>query len=282
MVFVSWATTASGEPTAELNLDVQYGAKCSYLRSVRTENSDSGPGEHGGGFATTLWSIVVAAGHGSTSDAQPALEQLCRTYWFPLYAHVRRRGYSREDAEDLTQAFFARLLTHESLSMADPSRGRFRCFLLAALNHFLANEWNKARAEKRGGDRSHLFFDTATAEQLYDREDSRELNAQELYERTWALQFLDHARERLRYTYAEEGKADRFDALERFLPGDETPPSYSQAAGQLRMPEGPLKAEVHRLKRRYGRLLREEVAHTMAGPGEIDDELRYLIQVLGR
>ncbi|HEY5915728.1 MAG TPA: sigma-70 family RNA polymerase sigma factor, partial [Verrucomicrobiae bacterium] len=129
---------------------------------------------NGGTFATTLWSLVRAAGHGSASDAQPALEQLCRTYWYPLYAHVRRRGYSREDAEDLTQAFFARLLTHGSLSAADSSRGRFRCFLLAGLNHFLANEWNKARAEKRGGERSHLSFDTATAEQLYDREDSRE------------------------------------------------------------------------------------------------------------
>jgi RNA polymerase sigma factor (sigma-70 family) len=264
------------------DLGVQLGAGCASIRSVRAENLNSDPGEHGGAFATTLWSVVVAAGHGSAADAQAALEQLCRTYWYPLYAHVRRRGYSREDAEDLTQAFFARLLTHKSLSLADSRRGRFRCFLLAALNHFLANEWNKARAEKRGGHRIQLSFDTASGEQLYDREDNRELNAEELYDRTWALQFLDQVRARLRHTYAEEGNADRFDALERFLPGEETPPSYAQAAAQLGVPEGTLKAEVHRLKRRYGRLLREEVAHTMAGPGEIDDELRYLIQVLGR
>lgn len=249
---------------------------------MRTENSDSGAVANEGSFATTLWSVVVAAGHGSTAAAQPALEQLCRSYWYPLYAHVRRRGYSREAAEDLTQAFFARLLTHRSLSVADPSRGRFRCFLLAGLNHFLANEWNKARAEKRGGDRNHLSFDTATGEQLYDREASRELNPEELYERAWALQFLDQVRARMRQAYAEEGKADRFEALERFLPGEESPPSYAQAAAQLGVPEGTLKAEVHRLKRRYGELLREEVAHTVAGPGEIDDELRYLIQVLGR
>jgi RNA polymerase sigma-70 factor (ECF subfamily) len=249
---------------------------------MRTENSSSGPGEHGGAFATTLWSVVAAAGQGTDSAAQPALEQLCQSYWYPLYAHVRRRGYSREDAEDLTQAFFARLLTHQSLRVADPSRGRFRCFLLAALNHFLSNEWDKARAQKRGGDRNHFSFDTATGEQLYDREASRELNAEELYERAWALHFLDQVRQRLRDTYAEAGKADRFDALERFLPGEESPPSYAQAAAQLCVPEGTLKAEVHRLKRQYGELLREEVAHTVASPEQIDDELRYLIQVLER
>jgi DNA-directed RNA polymerase specialized sigma24 family protein len=249
---------------------------------MRTENPDSGRGVDGGGFATTLWSVVQAAGHDTASAAQPALEQLCRAYWYPLYAHVRRRGYSREDAEDLTQASFTRLLTHESLSVADSSRGRFRCFLLAGLNHFLANEWNKARAEKRGGDRAHLSFDTATGEQLYDREDRRELNPEELYERSWALQFLEHVRARLRHTYAEEGKADRLDALERFLPGEEASPSYAQAAAQLGVPEGTLKADVYRLKRRYGELLREEVAHTVASPEQIDDELRYLIQVLGR
>jgi len=249
---------------------------------MRTGHSNSSPGEHGGAFATTLWSVVQAAGNGPASAAKPALEQLCRTYWYPLYAHVRRHGYSREDAEDLTQTFFARLLTHDSLSLADSSRGRFRCFLLAGLNHFLANEWNKARAEKRGGGRTHLSFDAATGERLYEREDSRELNPEQLYERSWALQFLDQVRARLRHKYAEAGKADRFDALERFLPGEEAPPSYARAAAQLGVPEGTLKAEVHRLKRQYGELLREEVALTVACPEQIDDELRYLIQVLGR
>lgn len=195
---------------------------------------------------------------------------------------MRRRGYSREDAEDLTQAFFARLLTHQSLNVADSSRGRFRCFLLAGLNHFLANEWNKARAEKRGGERNHLCFDTAIGEQLYNREGSSGLNPEELYERSWALQFLDDVRARVRHAYAEEGKADRYEAMERFLPGEESPPSHAEAAAQLGVPEGTLKAEVHRLKRRYGELLREEVAHTVNSPGEIDDELRHLIEVLGR
>lgn len=249
---------------------------------MRTENLDSGPGVNGGTFATTLWSLVQAAGQGTAATAQPALEQLCRTYWYPLYAHVRRRGYSREDAEDLTQAFFAQLLTRQYLSMADSSRGRFRCFLLAALNHFLANEWNKARAQKRGGERRPLCFDTATGEQLYDREGDHELSPVELYERSWALQFLEQVRARLRQTYVENGKADRFHALERFLPGEEGPPSYADAAARLGVPEGTLKAEVYRLKRRYGELLREEVVHTVASPEEIDDELRYLITVLGR
>lgn len=246
------------------------------------EHPGSKPGVNGGAFTTTLWSVVQAAGQGATPAAQPAWEQLCRTYWYPLYAHVRRRGYSREDAEDLTQAFFSRLLTRQTLSLADSSRGRFRCFLLAGLNHFLANEWDKGRAQKRGGARSHLSFDAVTAEQLYDREGSHELNPEELYERAWALQFLDHVRARVRDTYASEGKADRYQALERFLPGEEDPPSYAQAAAELRMPEGTLKAEVHRFKRRYGELLRQEVGHTVVSREEIEDELHYLITVLGR
>jgi RNA polymerase sigma-70 factor (ECF subfamily) len=182
----------------------------------------------------------------------------------------------------LTQAFFAQLLTHGSLSMADSSRGRFRCFLLASLNHFLANEWNKARAQKRGGDWRPLCFDTAAGEQLYDRDGNHELNPEELYERSWALQFLEQVRGRLRQTYAEKGKLDQYEALERFLPGEEIPPSYANAAAHLGVPEGTLKADVYRLKRRYGELLREEVAHTVASPEQIDDELRYLIRVLGK
>lgn len=249
---------------------------------VRAENSDSGPRVHGAAFATTLWSVVQAAGRGTGVAAQPALEQLCRTYWYPLYAHVRRRGYSREDAEDLTQAFFTHLLAGQWLSVADSGRGRFRCFLLAGLNHFLANEWDKRRAQKRGGDRSHLSFDSPAAEQLYDGDGNHALNAEELYERSWALELLEHVRARLRHAYAEEGKAHRLDGLERFLPGEEAPPSYAEAATQLGVPEGTLKAEVHRLKRRYGEFLREEIARTVTAPEHVDDELHYLIRVLGR
>ena len=226
--------------------------------------------------------MVLAAGRGIDAHAAEALEQLCRTYWYPLYAHVRRRGSSPEDAQDLTQEFFARLLARRWLGMADGRRGRFRSFLLAALDHFLANEWDRAHYQKRGGARPHLPFDTVAAEQLYHLEASRDGSPDALYERNWALSPTST-------TCAPDcgsntgptGKAPRFDLLERFLPGEECPHTYAQAAAQLGVPEGTLKSDVHRLKQRYGELLREEIAHTVASPEEIDDELRHLIAVLG-
>ncbi len=249
---------------------------------MRTEEPNSEPQTHRGVFATTHWSVVLAAGGPDTPQSQAALEQLCRTYWYPLYAYVRRRGYSPEDAQDLTQEFFARLLAKQWVGMADPGRGRFRSFLLSALNHFLANEWNRANAAKRGGGQPHFSLDTASAEMLYAQELGRELNVQEIYERNWALRFLEQVRSRLRQEYAAEGKGDRFELWEQFLPGRESPLGYAEAAARLGVPEGTLKSDVHRLKRRYGELLREEIAHTVAAPEEIDDELRYLVAVLGR
>jgi RNA polymerase sigma-70 factor (ECF subfamily) len=210
------------------------------------------------------------------------LEELCGTYWYPLYAHVRRRGYSTEEAQDLTQEFFARLLAKDWLDLADNRRGRFRSFLLASLNHFLANEWHRARCKKRGGGRPHLPFDTVAAEQLYLQEPGRGLNAEELYERNWALQLLEHVRSGLREEYARAGQAERFELLESFLPGEESTLSYAEAASRLGTPEGTLKSDVHRLKQRYGRLLRGEIAHTVANPEEIEDELRHLMAVLAR
>ncbi len=233
-------------------------------------------------FTTTHWSVVLAAAHGTDAPAAEALEQLCRTYWYPLYAHVRRRGSSPEDAQDLTQEFFARLLARGWLGMADGRRGRFRSFLLAALDHFLANEWDRAHYQKRGGGSPHLPFDTLAAEQLYHPEASRDGSPDALYERNWALRLLDQVRTRLREEYRADGKAQRFDLLERFLPGEECSLTYAQAAAQLGVPEGTLKSDVHRLKQRYGELLREEIAHTVPSPEEIDDELRHLIAVLGR
>jgi DNA-directed RNA polymerase specialized sigma24 family protein len=235
-----------------------------------------------GEFTTTHWSAVLAAGQTASPQADAALERLCRTYWYPLYAHVRRRGFGVEDAQDLTQEFFARLLAKRWVGMADPGRGRFRSFLLAALNHFLANEWRRGQAAKRGGAHPHLSLDTAGAEQIYARETSRELTAEEIYDRNWALRFLENARARLRAEYAAEGKGDTFDLWERFLPGRESPLSYARASAQAGVPEGTFKSDVHRLRRRYGELLREELARTVASPGDVDDELRHLIAVLGR
>jgi RNA polymerase sigma-70 factor (ECF subfamily) len=235
-----------------------------------------------GVFATTHWSVVLAAGQRDTPQSAGALEQLCRTYWYPLYAYVRRRGYGPEDAQDLTQEFFARLLSKQWVGMADPGRGRFRSFLLAALNHFLANEWHRGQSAKRGGAHPHLSFDTAGAEQIYAREPSREGNPQEIYERNWALLFLEHVRSRLREEYAAQGRASHFELWESFLPGRKSSLSYIEAAAQAGVPEGTFKSDVYRLRRCYGELLREEIARTVASPGDIDDELRHLIVVLGR
>lgn len=236
----------------------------------------------GGVFATTHWSVVLAASHSDDARASEALEQLCRTYWYPLYAHVRRRGYSSADAEDLTQEFFARLLAKQWLSMADERRGRFRSFLLAAFEHFLAKEWARSHRQKRGGSQLHLSFDLVAAEEWYHLEAGREVNPEQFYERQWSLRLLERVRERLRAEVAAAGKAERFVLLERFLPGEESQLSYAEAADQLDIPEGTFKSEVHRFRRRYGELLREEVSHTVASPEEVDDELRHLIAVVGR
>ncbi len=232
-------------------------------------------------FRTTHWSVVLATKAADSSQAAEALEKLCGTYWYPLYAYVRRKGYSPEDSEDLTQEFFARFLGKNYLARADRQRGRFRTFLLTSLKNFLANEWHRAHAAKRGSHATHIPFDVTDAERIYRLEPTHDLTAEHLYELSWAMSLLQQARARVRQEYVAENKAERFDAAEQFLPGLESGATYAEAARRLGVPEGTLKSDVHRVKQRYRQLLRAEIANTVAHPADIADELRHLMTVLG-
>jgi RNA polymerase sigma-70 factor (ECF subfamily) len=234
---------------------------------------------HAGGksFTTTHWSLVLAAGHSSRPDAATALATLCETYWYPLYYYVRRRGYRAEEAQDLTQAFFAKLLEKGYLKVADPDRGRFRSFLLASLNHFLANEWDRARARKRGG--KVLSLDIAGAEGRYSLDPADGLTAEKLFERRWATTLLDLVLSRLRGEFVRQGRERVFERLKDFLANVGDAP-YRQAAADLGMTEAAVKMAVHRLRRQYRRLLRAQIAQTVASPEEIDDEIRHLFAAL--
>ncbi len=231
-------------------------------------------------FVTTHWSVVLAAGRSDSQRADAALASLCETYWYPLYAYVRRRGYEPQDAQDLTQEFFARLLQHHWLSQADPERGRFRTFLLTALSHFLANEWDKARAQKRGGAVHLVPLQLDTAETRYGREPADPVTPEQCYERRWALALLDQVLKRLGDECAAQGKTGEFQTLKPCLVGDRHAQPYAALATRLAMTEGAVKVAVHRLRRRYRELLREEIAHTVATPADVDEEMHHLFSVL--
>ena len=230
-------------------------------------------------FATTHWSVVLAAGQQALPQAAEALENLCRAYWYPLYAFVRRRGYSPEDAQDLTQGFLASLLSTPALGSVHPTKGRFRSFLLASLNHFLANEWDKARTLKRGGGQPAISLDTA--ETRYRAEPSENMSPDRIFERQWALTLLAQVTAHLRDDYHAAGKGPLFDALQIYLSGDKGLPPYRETADKLGVSLDALKKAVERLRQRYGELLRQEIAQTVSGPGEVDEEIRYLRTVLG-
>ena len=231
-------------------------------------------------FTTTHWSVVLASAQGNSPQAAVALEQLCRTYWYPLYAFVRRQGHSPHDAEDLLQAFFARFLEKNYLSAVDRSKGRFRSFLLAALKHFLADEWDKAHACKRGGQVQFLSLDSEAAESRYWEEPVSGLTPESLYEQRWACVLLERVMQRLEEDWAEAGKRHFFEALKPFLVGENRSATYAQLALKLGVSEAALKMKVQRLRHRYQRLLREEIAHTVASPAEVEDEIGYLFRVL--
>lgn len=224
--------------------------------------------------------MVLTAGHSDTIYARAALEKLCRAYWYPLYAYVRRRGQSPEDAKDLTQEFFARLLERNWVGRADQQKGRFRSFLLSAMNHFLADEWDKARAQKRGGGLTPVPLQFDTAETRYGYEPVDNTTPEQNYERRWALTLLETVLQRLCSEYEEEDRAEFFTTLHPCLVGDRTAQPYAELAVKLGVSEGTVKSSVHRLRQRYRELLRDEIAQTVDGPGEVDEELRHLFAVL--
>jgi RNA polymerase sigma factor (sigma-70 family) len=233
-------------------------------------------------FTTTHWSVVLTAGQVDSPDAQQALGMLCRTYWYPLYAFARRQGRSAEDAEDLTQGFFARLLEKGSIGQADPARGRFRSFLLASFKNFIAEAHRQASRLKRGGGQSAVSWDAMSAEERYQAEPKDESTAEALYEDRWALTLLETAMERLGAELTAAGRERVFVELKGQLWGESGVVSYRELSGRLEMSEGALKVTVHRLRQRFRELLREEVANTVADAGEIDDELRHLVGVVRR
>ena len=233
-----------------------------------------------GRFATTRWSIVLEAGHSSSPDSQKALATLCETYWYPLYAYVRRRVLDVHEAQDLTQGFFAVLLEKDYLRAADRDKGRFRSFLLTAFKRFLSKERDRAKTQKRGGGQRVISLDFESGEKRYKLEPLDDWTPEKIFERRWALTLLDQVLARLERDYADKRKLKLFEALKGFLTGRSAAPSYDRLAGELDLSEGSVKVAVHRLRRRYRKLLKEEIANTVADPDEIQDELDHLLSAL--
>lgn len=232
-------------------------------------------------FCTTHWSVVFLAGQDESPAAATALEQLCRTYWYPLYAYARRQGHSPPDGEDLTQQFFAAFLEKKYFSLADRDRGRFRSFLLASFKHFLANEYHRSQTAKRGGRCSIVSWDAADTEERYRQEPASETSPDKLFARTWALLLLDKVMKDLAQEFARAGKEQIFDALQVFLSGEKSAASYAEIGANLQMGESAIKMAVSRLRQRYGEKLRNEIAQTLTGDTSVEDELRHLISALG-
>jgi RNA polymerase sigma-70 factor (ECF subfamily) len=232
--------------------------------------------ERNGWFQTTHWTQVVMAGRSDSTRAQAALTKLCQTYWYPLYVFVRRQGQSPEDAQDLVQGFFLRLLEKRFLADVDPAKGRFRSFLLIALRRFMANEWDRANRLKRGGGCEIISLDETTTEQRYQAEPADEMTPEKAYARQWAITLLEQVLQRLEAEFTAAGKQALFEELKACLSGDSVKSSYSEIGGRLGMSEAAVKVAVHRLRQRYRELLRLEIGNTVANKEAIDDEIREL------
>jgi RNA polymerase sigma-70 factor (ECF subfamily) len=267
---------------------------CSHASRVSPElttslnSSEQSPDENGkaefsgagaGAFSSTHWSVIAqAAGH--SQPARAALETLCVRYWYPIYAFIRRRGSNHHQAEDLTQAFFAHLLEKELIGKADRNKGKFRTFLLAAVNHFLINDWDKQLALKRGGGGQIVPLDETETDGRYRMECSTQLTPEKIFERHWALSLLAQALARLKQEHLEAGKAALFVKLEPGLTGAHAADWFAQCASELTMSENALRVALHRMRRRFGQLVREEIAHTAADEADAKDEMRHLFAAL--
>lgn len=231
-------------------------------------------------FATTHWSVVLAAGQGESVPAQHALETLCRAYWYPIYAYVRRKGYRPEEAQDLTQEFFAHLIAKDDFRLADRNKGKFRGFLLARLDYFLAREWTRAHRQKRGGQFTFISMDEQPPEERYRLEPADPQTPERIFLRQWALTVLKQAMNALQKECEANGKVVLFRESKSLISGERDGAAYAEISKSLNLSEGAVRVAVHRLRQRYGELLRSEVAHTVTTEDEIDEELRYLFQVL--
>jgi RNA polymerase sigma-70 factor (ECF subfamily) len=244
------------------------------------ETTPQGQARPGSVFVTTHWSVVVGAKDKDSPNSAAALEKLCQAYWYPLYAHVRRLGHTPPDAEDLTQGFFERLLQKDYLQAADQAKGRFRTFLLVALDRFLANEWDRARAKKRGGGCAVVPLDTTLAERLYAEQSVPESSLEQEYERRWALTLVEQSVSRLRTEYEQAGKAAEFARLKGFLTAEQGSIPYGPVASDLGASEGAVRVMVYRLRRRFRAIFSEEVAHTLANAQDLAEEIQHLMEVL--
>jgi RNA polymerase sigma-70 factor (ECF subfamily) len=231
-------------------------------------------------FPTTRWTLVVAAGDPHRKEARSALVSLCENYWYPLYAYLRRRGCPADEAQDLTQEFFIRVLEGRYLDRADPEKGRFRSFLLTSLKFFVADEEDRKRARKRGGGQL-VPLEFSSGEERYRREPAHDETPERIFERRWALSVLDRVVEKLRNEFLQHGRPDHFERLKVFLLGQSDAP-YAALAREMKTSEGALKVAIHRLRKRYRELFRQEIADTVANPAEVESELRFLATVLTR
>ena len=249
------------------------------LLESTAKDSAMAEGKWASSFTTTRWSVVLEA-QGESAAAQNALEKLCRTYWRPIYSFAKRQGIEPEESKDLTQAFFADLLEHKSLTAVRREKGRFRSFLLGALKHFLADERRRAAAVKRGKGQRLIPLDELRMDERFEVEPADPVTAEQIYERRWASTVLERVLSRSKDEYSAGGKAVLFDCLKQLLPDEPGAPSQADIAAQLGMTENAVRQAFHRFRHRYQALLREEIAHTVATPGDIEDELRHLIAVV--